>query len=196
MTLAEAREGAFENRRLVRRGGDPLVAKHKPNVPTFREAVEQTIEANRPQWRTDQAERDWRQSMENRVFPVIGDMRVDRIRREDVLRVLMPIWADRPEVVRPGRSARRFRTEVIEAVANGAEVSRATAGRAVETMLDVVAGRLADGESVTIAGFGTFQVRERQARTGRNPQTGETIDIAASRAPAFKAGKVLRDRLN
>ena len=86
--------------------------------------------------------------------------------------------------------------QLIEAVADGADVSRATAGRAVEAVLEIVAGRLADGESVTIPGFGTFQVRERGARTGRNPRTGETIDIAASRVPAFKAGKALRDRLS
>ena len=88
------------------------------------------------------------------------------------------------------------RKQLVEAIADGADVSRATAGRALEIVLDTVAGRLADGESVTIPGFGTFEVRERAARSGRNPRTGETIDIAASRAPAFKAGKALRDRVN
>ncbi len=88
------------------------------------------------------------------------------------------------------------RKQLVEAVADGADVSRATAGRALEIVLDTVAGRLADGESVAIPGFGTFEVRERAARSGRNPRTGETIDIAASRAPAFKAGKALRDRVN
>ena len=87
------------------------------------------------------------------------------------------------------------RKQLAEAVADGAGVSRATAARAVEVVLDTVAERLADGESVTIPGFGTFAVHERSARTGRNPQTGETIEIAASRVPAFKAGKALRDRL-
>ena len=88
------------------------------------------------------------------------------------------------------------RKQLVEAVADGADVSRATAGRALEIVLDTVAGRLADGASVAIPGFGTFEVRERAARSGRNPRTGETIDIAASRAPAFKAGKALRDRVN
>ena len=88
------------------------------------------------------------------------------------------------------------RKQLVEAIADGADVSRATAGRALEIVLDAVAGRLADGESVTIPGFGTFEVRERAARSGRNPRTGETIDIAASRVPAFKAGKGLRDGVN
>ena len=107
VTLAEARDAAFENRRLVRRGGDPLADKRKPGVPTFRDAARQSIEANRPRWRTDRTARDRMRSMGNRVFPVIGDMRVDRIRRGDVLRVLMPIWPDRPDVAR--RLRRRIR---------------------------------------------------------------------------------------
>lgn len=86
--------------------------------------------------------------------------------------------------------------QLIDAVADGAGVSRATAGRAVEVVLETGGGEARAGESVTIPGFGTFEVRERSARTGRNPQTGEAIDIAASRVPAFKAGKALRERVN
>ena len=86
--------------------------------------------------------------------------------------------------------------ELVEAVADGAGLGRAEAAGAVEGVLETIAARLADGESVTIPGFGTFEVRERGARTGRNPRTGEAIDIAASRVAAFKAGKALRDRLN
>ena len=86
--------------------------------------------------------------------------------------------------------------ELIEAVADSTEVGRAVAGTMVDAVLETVAERLAAGESVTIPGFGTFEVRQRGARTGRNPRTGETIEIAASRSAAFKAGKALRDRLN
>ena len=86
--------------------------------------------------------------------------------------------------------------QLIEAVADETHVSRSAAGQAVDAVLDTIAARLADGESVTIPGFGTFEVRQRAARTGRNPRTGATIDIATSRTAAFKAGKTLRDRLN
>ena len=77
--------------------------------------------------------------------------------------------------------------ELIEAVADGTDVTRTTAGQAVDAVLETIAGRLAAGESVTIPGFGTFEVRQRGARTGRNPRTGETIEIAASRSAAFKS---------
>ena len=86
--------------------------------------------------------------------------------------------------------------QLIEAVADGTDVSRSAAGEAVDAVLDTIAARLADGESVAIPGFGTFEARERGARTGRNPRTGEAIEIAASRVPAFKAGKALREKVN
>ena len=83
--------------------------------------------------------------------------------------------------------------QLVEAVADGADVNRETAGRVVDAVLETVAAMLAEGESVRIPGFGTFEVRHRAARAGRNPRTGETIDIAAARLPAFRAGKALRD---
>ncbi|MXY16143.1 MAG: HU family DNA-binding protein [Acidobacteria bacterium] len=86
--------------------------------------------------------------------------------------------------------------ELIGAVAEATGVDGGTVGQTVDAVLETVAAGLAAGESVTIPGFGTFEVRERRARTGRNPQTGETIEIAASRAAAFRAGKALRERLN
>ena len=86
--------------------------------------------------------------------------------------------------------------ELIGAVSDRTGVDRGTVGRTVDAVLETVAAGLAAGESVTLAGFGTFEVRARAARTGRNPQTGEKIEIAASRAAAFRAGKGLRDRLN
>ena len=88
------------------------------------------------------------------------------------------------------------KSELIEAVAEGADISKAAAERAVNTMVSSVIGTLAKGDQVAIAGFGSFVVRERAARTGRNPRTGEEIQIAASKNPAFKAGKAFKDAVN
>ena len=88
------------------------------------------------------------------------------------------------------------KSEIIDQVANTADLSKAAAGRAVDAALDAITGSLKQSEPVSLVGFGTFLVRERAARKGRNPQTGENIDIAASRAAAFKPGKALKDALN
>ena len=88
------------------------------------------------------------------------------------------------------------KSELIESVASDASLSKADAQRAVEAMVNAIADSLRKGDQVTIVGFGTFLVRDRNARTGRNPRTGETIKIAASRVPAFKAGKGLKESLN
>jgi DNA-binding protein HU-beta len=88
------------------------------------------------------------------------------------------------------------KTELIEAVAEGADISKAAATRAVDTVIEGITGTLAKGEQVTLVGFGTFLVRDRAARTGRNPQTGEPIEIKAAKVPAFKAGKALKDAVN
>ena len=88
------------------------------------------------------------------------------------------------------------KSELIDAVANAADLSKADASRAVDGVIAAVTEALKSGDQVTVVGFGTFLVRERGARTGRNPRTGETINIAASKAPAFKAGKALKDAVN
>ena len=88
------------------------------------------------------------------------------------------------------------KAELIDAVAEDADISKAGAGRAVDAVFDVIAKTLKTGDSVTLVGFGTFSVRERAARTGRNPQTGAAIQIAASTLPVFKAGKALKDAVN
>lgn len=88
------------------------------------------------------------------------------------------------------------KSELIDQVADAADLSKAAAGRAVDAALDAITGSLKQSEPVSLVGFGTFLVRERAARKGRNPQTGENIDIAASRAAAFKPGKALKDALN
>ena len=87
------------------------------------------------------------------------------------------------------------KSDLIEAVAEAADISKAAAGRAVEAMTDAIAVALKSGETVSLIGFGTFSVKERAARTGRNPKTGATIEIGASKSPAFKAGKALKDAI-
>ncbi len=83
--------------------------------------------------------------------------------------------------------------DVVDAVADATGSSKADANRAVDAVIDCIKGSLAAGKSVGLIGFGTFEVRERAAREGRNPQTGATIKIGAKKVPAFKAGKGLRD---
>jgi DNA-binding protein HU-beta len=88
------------------------------------------------------------------------------------------------------------KAELVEAVADSAGLSKADAGRAVDAVVEAVTGALQKGEQVAVVGFGTFSVKSRAARTGRNPRTGEAIKIAASKVPGFKAGKALKDAVN
>jgi DNA-binding protein HU-beta len=88
------------------------------------------------------------------------------------------------------------KTELINNVAEITDSSKASATRAVEAVLVSITRSLSGGDAVTLSGFGTFSVGSRSARTGRNPRTGEAIDIAASKSPKFKAGKGLKDAVN
>ena len=88
------------------------------------------------------------------------------------------------------------KTELIAAVADNAELSKKDAEKALKAFVDVVTGELKKGEKVQLVGFGTFEVASRAARTGKNPQTGKAIEIAACKAPKFKAGKALKDIVN
>lgn len=88
------------------------------------------------------------------------------------------------------------KSELIEKVAEQADLNKASAARVVEAVFDNITQALRAGETINLVGFGTFSVGERAARSGRNPRTGETIDIAASRNPRFKAGKGLKDAVN
>lgn len=85
------------------------------------------------------------------------------------------------------------KTELVDAVASAADISKASAAKALDAVLDSVTESLTKGDKVTLIGFGTFEVRERSARTARNPRTGDPIEIAATKVPAFKAGKKLKD---
>ena len=86
--------------------------------------------------------------------------------------------------------------ELIDSVADAANLSKADAGRAVDAVINSISGALKGGSTVSLVGFGTFSVKKRAARQGRNPRTGETIQIKASNVPGFKAGKALKDAVN
>lgn len=88
------------------------------------------------------------------------------------------------------------KSELIEAIATKADVSKTVAGSVLDAFTSTVTGALKSGDQVTLIGFGTFQVKDRAARTGRNPQTGKAIEVAAARVPGFKAGKSLKDAVN
>ena len=87
------------------------------------------------------------------------------------------------------------KTELTEAVAEQAGLTKADAGRALDAMIGSISKALKKGDTVSLIGFGTFSVKKRAARTGRNPATGETIKIKASKTPGFKAGKAFKDAI-
>lgn len=88
------------------------------------------------------------------------------------------------------------KTELIASVAEAAALSKKDAEKAVQSVIDTIKTAMAEGEKVQLVGFGTFEVRERNAREGKNPKTQEVIQIPASRVPAFKPGKAFKDALN
>lgn len=88
------------------------------------------------------------------------------------------------------------RTELVAAIAEQTELSKKDAEKALKAFIDVVTDELKKGEKVQLVGFGTFEISERAAREGRNPLTGATMSIPASKAPKFKAGKALKDAVN
>ncbi|MFN3713019.1 MAG: HU family DNA-binding protein [Alcanivoracaceae bacterium] len=88
------------------------------------------------------------------------------------------------------------KSELIDAIAAAADISKADAGRALDATIESISGALKKGDTVSLVGFGTFQVKTRAAREGRNPQTGATIKIAEAKVPGFKAGKALKDAVN
>ena len=88
------------------------------------------------------------------------------------------------------------KTELIDAIAAAAYLTKSDAGKALNSMIDAISGALTKGDSVTLVGFGTFSVGERAARTGRNPQTGKEIKIAAKKVAKFKPGKTLAEAVS
>jgi len=88
------------------------------------------------------------------------------------------------------------KAELIDAIAASADIPKAAAGRALDAMVSSVTDALKQDDQVVLVGFGTFSVKDRAARTGRNPRTGEPIEIKAAKIPSFKAGKALKDAVN
>jgi DNA-binding protein HU-beta len=88
------------------------------------------------------------------------------------------------------------KSELVAKISEGADISKASAGRALDSLIESVTAELASGGDVALVGFGTYKVNDRAARTGRNPQTGAEIQISAAKVPAFKAGKALKDAVN
>ena len=88
------------------------------------------------------------------------------------------------------------KSELIDAVATSADIPKAVAGRALDAVIQSITGAPSEKDQVVLVGFGTFAVKDRAARTGRNPQTGAPIEIKAATVPSFKAGKALKDAVN
>ena len=132
VSLARARERAFANRVAISYGRDPLAEKRRASVPTFREAAVKTFEANRPRWRNVKTAKNWAQQLERHAFDVVGDLPVDQIGREHVLRILTPIWTKRPEVARKLRG--RIRTTLAWCQAHG-YIEHNVAGEAIDAAL-------------------------------------------------------------
>ena len=132
VTLAEARDHAYDNRRLARRGGDPLGDSRKAKAPTFKQASERTREANRARWRNVKTATNWDESMARYAYPIFGNRQVDQIGREDVLRVLAPLWASKPALARKVRQ--RIRATLAWCQAHG-HVEHNAAGEAIDGAL-------------------------------------------------------------
>ena len=118
VTLVEARDIAFENRKEARiHKRDPLAEKRKAKIPTFREAAMKTYEALKPRWRSGKHTKNWLQIMEKYAIPIIGSVHIDKLGREDVLKILTPLWTKRPETAR--RLRQKMRTTFKWAQAHG-----------------------------------------------------------------------------
>ena len=130
--LAKARARAFANRQAIADGRDPLAEKRRASVPTFREAAVKTFEANRPRWRNIRTASNWSRQLERHAFSTIGDLPVNQIDREHVLRILTPLWTDRPEVARKLRG--RIRATLGWCQAHG-HVEVNVAGEAIDAAL-------------------------------------------------------------
>lgn len=117
VSLEKARRRAFENRVAIADGLDPLATKRKKALPTFMEAAQKTYEALRPRWRNSKVAKNWIQQLERHAFKRLGDIRVDKIGREDVLSVLTPIWTSKPETAR--RVRRNIKATLSWCLANG-----------------------------------------------------------------------------
>ncbi len=151
VTLAEARELAFDNRRRARRGRDPRADRRRALTPTFEQAAGRALEANRARWRNAKTAAHWTVSMARHAFPVFGARRVDQIGREDVLRVLTPIWTSKPELGRKVRQ--RIRATLQWAMAHG-YVEQNVAGEAIDGALPAMPAVVAHYRALPYAEVG------------------------------------------
>jgi DNA-binding protein HU-beta len=118
------------------------------------------------------------------------------VRDADRIRDLRRVSVSMPFTSTSFRSHDMNKAELIDAIATAAELSKADAGRALDATVAAITKALKKGDTVAVLGFGSFVVRDRAARTGRNPKTKEEIQIPASKNPVFKAGKALKDAVN
>ena len=151
VTLAEARELAFDNRRRARRGRDPRADRRRALTPTFEQAAGRALEANRARWRNAKTAAHWTVSMARHAFPVFGARGVDQIGREDVLRVLTPIWTSKPELGRKVRQ--RIRATLQWAMAHG-YVEQNVAGEAIDGALPAMPAVVAHYRALPYAEVG------------------------------------------
>ena len=154
--LAEARKRAFANRVASAHGGNPLAEKRRAKSPTFREAAERTFEATKARWRNAKTPKMWRSTLEKRAFPVFGDRRLDTVTREDVLRVVAPLWSSKP------KTARRLRG-YIQATLSWCQAHGFIAG-------DNVAGESIDG------GLPSMPVVKQHLRALRYSEVGVALE--------------------
>ena len=132
VSLAKARQRAFEHRVAIVEGRNPLAERRKAKMPTFGQAAQKTFEALKSRWRNAKHTKSWMQTLQRHAFPILAEMPVDRIGREEMLRVLTPIWATRPETARRVRS--RIRAVLQWAMAHGF-VDRNMAGEVIDGAL-------------------------------------------------------------
>lgn len=136
VTLSQARDEAFENRRVARKGGDPLAHRRRANVPCFRDAAAETYRANRSGWRSEKVAKSWQQRLERHVLPILGEKRLDRIGREDVLKVLVPLG--------PSETGRKVKAIIRQTLSLG--IAR---GHLDTNVVDAVAGALPKRNATT-----------------------------------------------
>ena len=168
VTLAEARDTALDNRRLARKGGDPLARKRAANVPTFRDAATATYEANQSGWRSEKVAKNWRQRLERYALPKLGPIPVDRVGREDVLQILVPLGA-----TETGRKVKAIIRQTIEwAVAKGYVESN---------VVDAVRGALPKQAAAT-----------NHHRALPHAEVAALLDVVAASAASLAAKSCLR----
>ena len=168
VTLAEARDTALDNRRLARKGGDPLARKQAANVPTFRDAATATYEANQSGWRSEKVAKNWRQRLDRHVLPKLGPIPVDRVGREDVLQILVPLGA-----TETGRKVKAIIRQTIEwAVAKGYVESN---------VVDAVRGALPKQAATT-----------NHHRALPHAEVAASLDVIAASAASLAAKSCLR----